>query len=201
MNKDKFTGPMYFKLWWPAMFSSVGWALSDMEDAVVVGQKLGATGLAAISLILPVYMFNCMMAHGFGLGGSVRFSTLLSKGKEAEANRHFSAVLELSMACSIVTAALGILFLDQLLAFLGTTSSDGKLFYATKDYLFILVLSTPLFYLSNILNYFLRNDSCQRRAGIGSVIGNITDIGLNIILVLGLGLGLGERRCRPPSDR
>ena len=191
MNKDKFTGPMYFKLWWPAMFSSVGWALSDMADAVVVGQKLGATGLAAISLILPVYMFNCMMAHGFGLGGSVRFSTLLSKGKEAEANRHFSAVLELSMACSIVTAALGILFLDQLLAFLGTTSSDGKLFYATKDYLFILVLSTPLFYLSNILNYFLRNDSCQRRAGIGSVIGNVTDIGLNIILVLGLGLGTG----------
>ena len=88
MNKDKFTGPMYFKLWWPAMFSSVGWALSDMADAVVVGQKLGATGLAAISLILPVYMFNCMMAHGFGLGGSVRFSTLLSSAGAVDGVQH-----------------------------------------------------------------------------------------------------------------
>ena len=68
--KDRFTGPMYYRLWWPAMLSSVGWALSDMADAVVVGQRLGATGLAAISLILPVYMINCMMAHGLGLGGS-----------------------------------------------------------------------------------------------------------------------------------
>lgn len=189
MNKDKFTGPMYFRLWWPAMVSSLGWALSDMADAVVVGQKLGAAGLAAISLILPVYMFNCMMAHGFGLGGSVRFSTLLSKGQEQEAHRHFLAVLELAFLCSILTAAAGILCLEPLLAFLGTTPADGRLFYNTKDYLFILILSTPLFYLSNILNYFLRNDSRQKRAGMGSVIGNISDIALNILLVLEFGMG------------
>ena len=40
-GKDRFTGPMYYKLWWPAMLSSAGWALSDMADAVVVGQRMG----------------------------------------------------------------------------------------------------------------------------------------------------------------
>ena len=64
---------MFRGLWIPAMLSSLGWALSDMADAVVVGQRLGAVGLAAISLILPVYMVNCMFAHGLGLGGSVRY--------------------------------------------------------------------------------------------------------------------------------
>lgn len=73
VTADRFTGPMYRRLWAPAMLSSLGWALSDMADAVVVGQRLGTVGLAAISLILPVYMVNCMVAHGFGLGGSVRY--------------------------------------------------------------------------------------------------------------------------------
>ena len=82
IRQDRFTGPMYRRLWAPAMVSSLGWALSDMADAVVVGQRLGTVGLAAIGLILPVYMVNCMMAHGLGLGGSGRYSRLASGGKD-----------------------------------------------------------------------------------------------------------------------
>ena len=40
---------------------------------------MGAVGLAAIALILPVYMINCMFAHGLGLGGSVGYSRLLGR--------------------------------------------------------------------------------------------------------------------------
>ena len=45
-TNDKFTRPMFFRLLWPALASSFGWALSDMADAIVVGQSLGSTGLA-----------------------------------------------------------------------------------------------------------------------------------------------------------
>ena len=187
--QDRFTAGMYGRLWWPAMLSCLGWACSDMADAVVVGQRFGATGLAAISLILPVYMFNCVMAHSFGLGGSVHFSNLLGKGEEKAAHRYFLSVLWCSLLFSAVTAILGSLFLQPLLALLGTVPEDGELFYATRDYLQILVLASPLFYLSNILNYFLRNDSCQKRAGIGSLVGNLCDIFCNFVLVLVLDMG------------
>lgn len=171
------------------MLSSAGWALSDMADAVVVGQRMGATGLAAISLILPVYMINCMIAHGLGLGGSVQFSTLLSNGQEAKARGVFRATILGAAVCSLATAVLGNLFITRLLALLGTTIEDGQLFYSTRDYLEILLWAAPLFYLSNILNYFLRNDSNQKIAGIGSVTGNLSDISLNIFLVLGMNMG------------
>ena len=69
-NRDRFTGRIFRRMWGPAIISSAGWALSDIADAVVVGQRMGAVGLAAIALILPVYMINCMFAHGLGLGGS-----------------------------------------------------------------------------------------------------------------------------------
>ena len=189
LRLDHFTGPMYRRLWGPAMLSSLGWALSDMADAVVVGQRLGMIGLAAIGLILPVYMINCMIVHGLGLGGAVRFARLLGQGEAEEAARSFRQVLVLALALSALTALLGSVFLPQLLGVLGTSPEDGALYAATRDYLQVLVLSTPLFYLSNLLNYYLRNDGSQRRAGTGSVAGNLCDIVLNIFLVLVLDMG------------
>lgn len=188
-TKDNFTGRIFRSLWLPAMLSSLGWALSDMADAVVVGQKLGAVGLAAISLILPVYMINCMFAHGLGLGGSVRYSRLLGQGKTQEAADSFRGVFALSLLFSVTTAVLGSVFMEPLLALLGTRPTDGALYAATRDYLQILVAATPLFYLSNVLNYYLRNDGSQRRAGFGSVTGNVCDILLNLLLVLVLDMG------------
>ena len=43
--------------------------------------------------------------------------------------------------------------------------------------------------MSNILNYYLRNDDNEKIAGLGSVAGNLTDIGFNIPFVLILGYG------------
>ncbi len=186
---DSFTGRMFRQLWIPAMFSSLGWAFSDMADAVVVGQQLGTVGLAAIGLILPVYMINCMVAHGLGLGGSVRYSRLAGQGDMKEAAESFNGVIALALILSIATAVLGSIFMQPLLAVLGTRPEDGALYTATKAYLQILVAATPLFYLSNIFNYYLRNDGSQRRAGIGSVVGNICDIALNILLVLVFHMG------------
>ncbi len=186
---DSFTGRMFRQLWIPAMFSSLGWAFSDMADAVVVGQQLGTVGLAAIGLILPVYMINCMVAHGLGLGGSVRYSRLAGQGDMKEAAESFNGVIALALILSIATAVLGSIFMQPLLAVLGTRLEDGALYTATKAYLQILVAATPLFYLSNIFNYYLRNDGSQRRAGIGSVVGNLCDIALNILLVLVFHMG------------
>ncbi|MBR4026142.1 MAG: MATE family efflux transporter [Lachnospiraceae bacterium] len=183
-GKDRFTLPMYRSLWGPAMLSSIGWALSDMADAVVVGQKLGTVGLAAIGLILPIYMINCAVVHGFGIGGSIQFSKLLGAGQNEEAKKNFSSITLVAFFISVLTAIIGLLCIDSVLALLGTVKSDGMLFKATKDYLKVLLLATPLFYLSNLLNYYLRNDEEQKRAGIGSVVGNIVDITCNITFVI-----------------
>lgn len=184
---DRFTGPMYRRLWAPAMASSLGWVLSDMADAVVVGQKLGAVGLAAIGLVLPVYMINCMIVHGLGLGGCVRYARLLGEGKPDEAAAGFAQVFCLALALSCLTAVAGSFLLTPLLKLLGTTPADGALYAATRDYLQILAAATPLFYLSNLFNYYLRNDGSQRWAGVGSIVGNLCDIFLNVILGLSLG--------------
>ena len=188
-QKDKFTAPMFKRLLIPALASSFGWALSDMADAIVVGQKMSTSGLAAISLILPIYMLNCAIVHGFGVGASTIFSKILAKGKSDDASRSFSATFIICLVISSLIAILGNIFIDPLLKLLGTVSSDGDLYTFTKAYLTVLLYASPLFYTSNLLNYYLRNDNEEKLAGIGSLVGNICDIIFNITLVVFLNLG------------
>ncbi|MDR1482841.1 MAG: polysaccharide biosynthesis C-terminal domain-containing protein, partial [Synergistaceae bacterium] len=186
---DRFTAKIFRRLWVPAAVSSLGWALSDIADAVVVGQRMGSTGLAAISLILPVYMINCVLAHGLGIGGSVRYAVLLGDGRVEDAVSSFNSVMRTALGVSVFSALLGNIFMEELLWALGTVPADGALYGATKSYLRILVTATPMFYLSNLLNYYLRNDDNGRLAGLGSVAGNVLDIALNVLFVLALGMG------------
>ena len=51
---DRFVGPMFRRLFLPSLLFSTGWALSDIADAVVVGQRLGTVGLAGIALVLVI---------------------------------------------------------------------------------------------------------------------------------------------------
>ena len=190
-KKDQFTGKMFVRAWIPALISSIGWSLSDIADAVVVGLHLGATGLAAIALILPIYMINCLIAHGLGSGGATQFAVLMAQGRHEEARRNATGIYLLGLIFSVGTAALGLVFLNPLLGLLGTVPEDGMVFEATKSYLRIQLMATPLFYFTNILNYYLRNDGLNRLAGFGSVAGNVFDITMNFVLVMGLKMGTG----------
>ena len=187
---DRFVGPMFRRLFLPSILFSTGWALSDIADAVVVGQRLGTVGLAGIALVLPVYMINCTLAHGLGLGGAVHFSRLMAHGDFDAARTCFTNTILTALLLSGMTALLGLLGMDALLYVLGAAHASAEVMAATREYLTVLLASTPLFYLSNILNYYLYNDDNQRLAVLGAIIGNISDIALNFVLVLGYGLGM-----------
>lgn len=187
--KDKFTWNMFFRLFVPAVMSSFGLAFADMADALVVGQKLGATGLAAISLSLPVYMVINVLMHGFGVGGSVKYSTLLGEGKKDEALKVFNNVMQTALIISVIMAVTANIFIEPLLAVLGTVPADGELYETSHTYVQIIVSGTPLFFLTYMLNYFLRNDDNQKLASIAFIAGNMLDLGLNIVFVLVLDFG------------
>ncbi len=188
-QKDRFTPRMFRRLLIPSLASSLGLAFADMADAVVVGQRMGAVGLAAINLSLPLYSVLNLFMHGLGLGGSVRYSQLLGEGKHREAVDCFNRVMQAGLLVSVLIAAIVNLFPRAVLGLLGTTPADGELYEASKSYLCVIALGAPLFFLSYMLNYFLCNDNNQRLASVGFLLGNAADIVLNIVFVLGMGMG------------
>ena len=94
IKKDYFTPRMFYKLLIPSVFSSLGFALADMADALVIGQKVGATGLAAISLCLPLFMIINIFMDGLGIGGSIHFSQKLGEGENKKAVDCFKSLIQ-----------------------------------------------------------------------------------------------------------
>lgn len=183
-KKDVFSDRMFQKLWLPSILTAVGLAVADMADAIVVGQKMGAIGLAAVSLILPVFMLINIFVHGFGIGGSVRFSKYIGQGRKKEAvssfNQIFALLLFISIGCSIA----GNVFLTPLLKLLGVEAADGVIFEASKEYARVILCGMPVLFSSYLLNYYLRNDNNQTLAVIGFTVGNIADLCMNVLFVL-----------------
>ena len=187
---NRFTDQSFFRALPFEWFAAFSLALGDMADALVMGQSMGATGLAAVSLALPVFMFINLIMHGLGAGGSVHYSKLLGSGHHEDANRSFSQVLQGTLAMGIILAFIGNFLLEPLMALLGTTSKDGELYQASSTYVRLILTGMPLFFVSYVLNYYLRNDDNQKLASIGFAAGNICDIVLNIVLVLILDMGV-----------
>ncbi len=189
-RQNLFSNKMFQRLWLPSMAMAFGLALGDMADAIVVGQKMGAMGLAAISLALPVYMVINVFVHGFGIGGSVRFSTLLGEGKKEEAVRSFNQIFGLLVILSLLFGVLGNAAIVPFLKLLGVSSGDGAVYIACKQYVRVLLCGLPVLFISYILNYYLRNDDHQTLAAVGFTVGNLSDLLMNVIFVLVLDMGV-----------
>lgn len=172
------------------MLTAVGLAFGDMADAVVVGQKMGAVGLAAVSLVLPVFMVINIFVHGFGIGGSVRYSKYVGQGHGQEAVASFNQIFALILLISIFCSAAGNLFLSPLLRLLGVQPGDGLVYEACREYVRVILYGMPVLFSSYLLNYYLRNDNNQNLAVVGFTVGNLSDLGMNILFVLILDMGV-----------
>lgn len=189
IKKDYFVPRMFYKLLIPSVISSIGFAMADMADALVLGQKVGETGLAAISLCLPFFMLINIFMDGLAIGGCVHFSQKLGEGNDKKAVECFNRIWISALIIALVIG-LGVnLFIDDVLGLLGTNLADGELFYSCKDYIRIIAFGTPFLMLNIVFANFLRNDNNSTLATKGFLIGNAVDIVLNIVLVIFLGLG------------
>lgn len=188
-QKDYFISRMFRRLLIPSILSSLGFALADMMDAIVLGQRMGETGLAAISLCLPLFMLINAIMDGLGIGGCVYFSQKLGEGQIQEAVQCFNRIVATTALLGIGMGLLANLFLQQMLEVLGTTPQDGVLYEACSDYARIIMAGSPVLMLNVVLSGFLRNDNHERLASIGFFVGNMTDFFLNILLVLILDFG------------
>lgn len=184
MNKDYFVPRMFYKMLIPSVISSIGFAFSDMADALVVGQRMGEDGLAAISLCLPVFMLMNIIMYAFGTGGGVKFSGQLGANNEKGAVQCFNRILRVSLVFGVIFAAVANIFAPQVLAVLGAGAKGTPLYGACETYMRIISLGAPFMILNIVLSDFLRNDNNEVIAARGFIIGNITDLLLNVVLVL-----------------
>ena len=158
-----------------------------LADTFFISKGLGADGLTALNLALPVY--NAVHGVGLmlGMGGATKYSIVKSQGDHRRGDRAFTHTLYLMAAISLVFVLLGLFASRQLAGLLG---ADAAVFEMTRVYLQVILLFSPAFTLNEILLGFVRNDGNPRLATICMLCGSLFNIVFDYIFIFPLGMGI-----------
>ena len=158
-----------------------------LADTYFVAHNLGATGLAALNLSIPLYS----VIHGIGLmigiGGATRYSILQSQAEQKRANKVFATALQVGIVIGLLLALLGLLGSNRLAGWLGADTSTLAM---TRTYLATILLFAPLFITNNIVQAFVRNDHNPRLAMLAMVAGSLSNILLDYVFMYIFDLGM-----------
>lgn len=169
------------------MLSMAGTSLFILADTFFVANGVGADGIAALNIVLP--MVNLFNGIGWmlGVGGATLYSIEKGRGNLEEGRINFTFTVVLALVVSLLFSAITLGFMDPILSFLG---ASGSIYSMSKSYYSIIMLFAPLFILNNTYITFLRNDNNPKLAMFALIIGGIMNIILDYIFIFPLNMGL-----------
>ena len=158
-----------------------------LADTFFVSKGLGANGLTALNLAIPIYSFIHGSGLMIGMGGGTKYSILKSQNDKEAANRTFTNTAILALGFSIVFFIIGIFFSETIVKILGANES---VFQMSKTYLQVILLFAPMFILNNILLCFVRNDGAPHLSMAAMIVGSLSNIVLDYIFIFPFKMGI-----------
>lgn len=165
----------------------IGLSCYILADTFFISKGMGADGLTALNLALPVYS----LIHGSGLmlgmGGATKYSLLRGLKSRVDADRTFTSTLCVAAVLAMIFVSAGIFFSQELTGLLG---ADRELFSMTNTYLKVILLFAPAFLANDILICFVRNDGNPKLAMLAMLGGSMSNILLDYIFIFPMSMGM-----------
>ena len=171
----------------PTMISMLVVVIYNMADTFFIGQTGDPMQVAAVSLATPVFMVFMALGNLFGIGGSSAISRALGEKKAERAKNISSFCCYGSLGLGIVMALLFLVGMDGILKLIG--ASENTVGYA-RDYLTYIAFGGPFIIIGTALGNILRGEGAAKESMIGNMIGTVTNIVLDPLMILGLGWGV-----------
>ncbi len=181
------------KLSIPATVAMIVTALYNLTDTIFVGQGAGEIAIGALSIANPVQMIVMAFGLMIGVGSSSIFSRAYGRSDKDTMRRSVNTAIFMGVVFSVVIAAIGLIFLDDLLLFFGATEGPGGNLQYAEDYLFYILIGLVPFSLTVIFNNLARAEGRAKIAMISMVIGAGVNIILDPIFIFDWGLDMGVK--------
>ena len=158
-----------------------------LADTFFVSNGLGANGLTALNLAIPIYSFVHGCGLMLGMGGATKYSIYRSQKEYKNADISFSNTIYMVFVLAIIFMLTGIFFSGKLTQLSG---ADKDVYNMTKTYLQIILLFAPAFMANDTLICFVRNDGNPKLSMIGMLTGSFSNIILDYIFIFPLNMGI-----------
>lgn len=171
----------------PTMISMLVVVIYNMADTFFIGQTGDPMQVAAVSLATPVFMVFMALGNLFGIGGSSAISRALGE-KKLERARHISSFCCYgSIGLGIIVAAIFLIFMDGILKMIG--ASENTIEFA-QDYLTYISFGGPFIMFGTAFGNILRGEGAAKESMIGNMIGTVTNIILDPLMILNMNMGI-----------
>lgn len=170
-----------------SVLGTLGVSCYILADTFFVAKALGANGLAALNLVIPVFNFLHGLGMMLGIGGATKFSICKGQDDLERGVSVYRNIVFLAAVAAVFFVTAGACFPRRLAALLG---ADAEILEPVTIYLRWLLLFAPAFLMNNILLCFVRNDGAPQLAMAAMLIGNFANIVLDYLFIFPFGLGI-----------
>lgn len=165
----------------------IGISLYILADTFFISQAVGADGITALNLVLPVYNLIFAVGAMFGVGSAIRYAVAKSRGDGDDADCYFFNALFWGTVAGIIFMIPGIFAADKVVALLG---GDARIVAVGAPYTRIFMLFSPCFIWNSVCNAFVRNDGAPGTAMAATLLSSLFNIVMDYVLMFPLGLGM-----------
>lgn len=184
---DHFTYKKLLRFTLPSILMMIFTSIYGVVDGFFVSNYVGKTPFAAVNFIMPFLMILGAVGFMFGTGGSALIAIKMGEGDEKKARGLFSLFIYVSAVCGVIIAALGIIFIRPIAAFLG---ADGMMLENCVSYGRIVLIAIPAYILQyEFQSFFVTAEKPQLGLAV-TVAAGVTNMVLDALLVALFPFGL-----------
>lgn len=165
----------------------IGLSCYILADTFFISKGLGANGLAALNLAIPIYSFIHGSGLMLGIGGATKYSIFKGQRAHKNADQVFSNTLYAGGILILIFLSAGLFLSGKITVLLG---ADEEIYAMTKTYLQVILLFSPAFMMNDILICFVRNDGSPSLSMTAMLVGSFANIILDYIFIFSMGLGI-----------
>lgn len=178
---------VFFKYLIPSTLGLLLMSINIVIDGIFIGHGVGADGLAAVNIAVPIYSFFFGISLWVGIGGATIYSIQIGKGEVAEAKRTFTLSWATAIVATIIVTVISLIYMEPLAFFFG---ANEVIIDLVLDYMFVILAFGIVFVLESMLSVFIRNDGNPMLAMTGLIVAAVGNIILNYLFIFVFGWGV-----------
>lgn len=177
----------FFKYVSANILGMIGLSCYILADTFFIARGVGANGLTALNLAIPIYSIMNGLGLMIGMGGATRYSISKGNADSTVQKQIFTQALCFTLFWSSIFLILGITAARPISILLG---ANAETLHLTTEYIRIILIFTPFFMCNNLLICFVRNDGSPQLSMMAMLTGSFSNIIMDYILVFPFGLGM-----------
>lgn len=171
----------------PAAMGVLVLSIYNLVDTIFVGNYVGALGIAAVTVVMPLTFFMSSVGMAIGIGGASIISRALGAGNKDKANLTFGNMIGMTLTAAAGFVIVSSIFIEEVLIMFG---GKGDILQYAIRYFSILLIGIPFLAWAMMANNVIRAEGKPKLAMLVMMVPAISNIILDAVFIVYLGWGI-----------